>query len=191
MKKFVTNIFVVIYLLVVIFITFCLLSYNDKGVTIINNKALIIGNSFMSNSGDLLIVDINSLNINKGDYVYYYDVNDGKNIVNGGIVNIVNDSNKNDIAYTIDNNRTISSDDVIGTKKGSSSYEVIGGILSFLESKWGYLLVVVFPIMIAFIYEVYMIIREIGRKQLIIMKRSFKDVKVDKKLIVVLILFFI
>ena len=118
----------------------------------------------MSNSGDLLIVDINSLNINKGDYVYYYDVNDGKNIVNGGIVNIVNDSNKNDIAYTIDNNRTISSDDVIGTKKGSSSYEVIGGILSFLESKWGYLLVVVFPIMIAFIYEVYMIIREIGRK---------------------------
>ena len=164
MKKFVTNIFIVIYLLVVIFITFCLLSYNDKGVTIINNKALIIDNSFMSNSGDLLIVDINSLNINKGDYVYYYDVNDGKNIVNGGIVNIVNDSNKNDIAYTIDNNRTISSDDVIGTKKGSSSYEVIGGILSFLESKWGYLLVVVFPIMIAFIYEVYMIIREIGRK---------------------------
>lgn len=162
--KLIKNILIIIYLFIVVFVTFCLLSYNDKGITIINNKAFITDRNDIIKNGELVIVDTSFLDIKKGDYIYYYDVVDGDNIVNGGYVKFVNDSNKNDIAYSTEDGYSISMNNVIGNKEHSFSYAVIGGILSFLESRWGYLIVIVFPILLAFIYEVYMIIKEIGRK---------------------------
>ena len=38
---------------------------------------------------------------------------------------------------------------------------VLGSILSLLESRWGYLCVIILPILIAFLYEIYSIVREL------------------------------
>ena len=45
--------------------------------------------------------------------------------------------------------------------KNTKVYKRIGGIMRFLESKWGFLLLIVLPTMIAVIYEFYAIIVEI------------------------------
>ena len=63
----------------------------------------------------------------------------------------------------MDNGSIISSEYVIGKENASKEYAVVGAIYNVLTSRWGYLFIIILPMLMAFVYEIYEIIREIKR----------------------------
>lgn len=149
MRKVVFNIFIGVYVIITILVTYVLLSYNEHNVAEFNKFYLI------SDKSDLVVVYKNS-SINNDDNIYYYG-NNGK--VKIGKVNSISDG-----IYTLDNEYTLDKDNILGSKDNSKSYCILGSIYNVLTSKWGYLFIIVFPMLIAFIYEIYEIIKEIKKK---------------------------
>ena len=90
MKKIAINIFICLYVLLTILITYCLLSYNDYNIAELKNKTLLIFENKENNykKSDLLIVKKNS-DITKGEQIFYYDKYDNPVKVSlGKVVNI-------------------------------------------------------------------------------------------------------
>ena len=156
----------VVIILYVIVLTSFLLCKNKYGYTqfgdyTLDNVSLFDEkNNSNLKKGDLLIVK-NSNDIKIGDVVYYYAVYNENYIIKSGPVTDIK-SDDYSALYTIDDNGPIS---VVGTRllgKYANTYSHIGGVLSILESRIGFLFCVLLPIMIVFIYQVYefvMIIR--------------------------------
>lgn len=106
-------------------------------------------------SGDLVIVKETLFNnINVGDEVYYYDTINEEYIIRTGIVKTKTGDNRSAL-YTFEENpqTSISSDRVLGTY--SNSYSNWGAVLGFLQSTAGFLIFVILPILVLFIYQVY------------------------------------
>ena len=108
-------------------------------------------------AGDLLIVK-NSNDIKVGDVIYYYVVyNESYVVQNAPVTDIQAD--KYSAVYTIDDEEgslTISSARVLG--KYNVIYHKFGKILDVLESRLGFLFLVLLPILVIFIYQVYELI---------------------------------
>lgn len=146
MKRVVFGIFICIYIVITILVTSILLSYNDHGIAE-NSKFYLV-----SDKSDLVVIDKNS-SVNSGDSIYYYD---NSKISSGIVSDIFIDT------YKLDNGITIGKDDVLGIS--SSRYGIVGSVYSVLTSKWGYLFIIIFPMVMAFIYEIYEIVKEIKKK---------------------------
>ena len=69
--------------------------------------------------------------------------------------------NEKEVTFVMDGDYPISSEYVIGKSSTSKSYSNLGSILSVLESRYGFLFIVIFPILILFIYEIYAAIKEL------------------------------
>lgn len=149
MKKIVLNIFIGVYLIITVLITYVLLSYNKYNIAEFNNSYLFADKS------NLMIVNKDD-NIKNGDDIYYYG-NNGK--IKMGKVNSISDN-----IYTLDNEYALDKDSVLGNKNEAKSYAILGSIYSILTSKWGYLFIIIFPMLIAFVYEIYEIVKEIKKK---------------------------
>ena len=147
MKKIVFNIFIGVYLITTILITYVLLSYNKYNIAEFNNSYLFADKS------NLMIVNKDD-NIKNGDDYYG---NNGK--IKIGKVNSISDD-----VYTLDNEYALDKDSVLGNKNKAKSYAILGSIYSILTSKWGYLFIIIFPMLIAFVYEIYEIVKEIKKK---------------------------
>ena len=65
--------------------------------------------------------------------------------------------------YTLENDLTINADSILGTTKNTTSYSILGSIYSIVTSKWGYLIIIIMPMLAAFICEIYQIIKEVKR----------------------------
>ena len=157
--RWVWSFFEVLIILYVIVLTSFLLCKNKYGYTqfgdyTFDNVSLFDAkNNKNLKKGDLLIVK-NSNDINKGDVVYYYAVYNENYIIKSGPVMEIKSDDYSSL-YTIDDNGPLS---VVGTRllgKYANTYPRIGGILSVLESRLGFLFCVLLPIMIVFIYQVY------------------------------------
>lgn len=150
-----------IYIVVSISVTACLLSYNQYNVTEIKgNLLVIVTNNKIGNynKNDLLIVKNNNKELKKGDKVFYYKLKKDKyNINYGSITNI----NSKDV---IINDEVISKNMIAGKDKNITSIPLIGGVLNVLESRLGYLIFIVLPILVAFIYELFEIYKEFKKK---------------------------
>ena len=77
MKKVISNLIFIIYLIIAILITVCLLSYNDYKITEFGKTSLIIiSDKKMQpdfNKGDLVIVEKSEDDIKAGEKAFYYD----------------------------------------------------------------------------------------------------------------------
>lgn len=180
MKKFMKillSIVVVIYAIVAMFLTACLLNYNDYKITVFGDKSLIIVNDDTLKDkykkGSLLVVDKNGEEIKKGDEIIFY--NTYNNQVNISIAEVTAKEKITDTetTYTIKGDYDISSEYLIGSTKNVKAYGVIGAILGLLESRVGFLIFIILPITIAFLYEIYVLISEI--------KQAKKEVKKEEK----------
>ena len=157
--RWVWSFFEVLIILYVIVLTSFLLCKNKYGYTqfgdyTFDNVSLFDEkNNKNLKKGDLLIVK-NSNDISEGDVVYYYAVYNENYIIKSGPVMEIKSDDYSSL-YTIDDNGPLS---VVGTRllgKYANTYPRIGGILSVLESRLGFLFCVLLPIMIVFIYQVY------------------------------------
>lgn len=148
MKKIVFNIFIGVYLITTILITYVLLSYNKYNIAEFNNSYLFADKS------NLMIVNKDD-NIKNGDDIYYYG-NNGK--IKIGKVNSISDD-----VYTLDNEYALDKDSVLGNKNKAKSYAILGSIYSILTSKWGYLFIIIFPSLLPLFMKYMKLLRKLRR----------------------------
>lgn len=153
MRKVVFRVLVVIFVFVAIFITVNLLAYNDYEVAEFGNKSFVLADkhmeSFGYNKGDLLVVTRSeSGSINNGDVVLYYNVNTNNVTIDQGKVEEVSDDGK----HFYMNGNSVADEYVLGSSSSIKAYPVIGSVLSVLESRVGYLLIILMPTLALFAY---------------------------------------
>ncbi len=142
----------------IIFVTYLLLSYNKYNVASIGNYYILSLNSDIEgyDKDDLLLIKKSDIKTN--DIILYSDSTNLPLVVKRDkIKNIDSD------IILLDSDITITSENVIGTVDNVSSYNFIGNIYSFLVSKWGYLVVIIFPMLLAFVYEIFAIVKEVRK----------------------------
>ena len=161
-KNITLGILFVIYFVFVVIMTVLLLNFNDYGVTEFGDTSLILINDEISNDnykkGDLVITKKKKLEkINIGDEIFTYKI-DGKGSVSidlGKVGNIYPEEE----AIAFENGSTYSVEYIAGVPE--KIYEDVGLVLSVVESKWGFLFIVLVPSFLIFVYEVYSLIVEI------------------------------
>ena len=150
----------VIIIIYVVLVTMFVLCKNKYGYTqfgdysFANIDLIAEKNVKDTKKGDLLVVK-NSNDIHKGDLIYYYAVLNDNYIVRSAVVSDVKEDDYSAL-YTVSLSNTtinVASSRVLG--KYSKVYNNLGSILSVLESRVGFLLLVLLPIMVVFIYQVY------------------------------------
>ena len=170
MKKFgrlVWSIFEVIIIVYVIAITAFILCRNKYGYTqfgdyTFDNVSLIDErNITAAKKGDLLVI-MNCNDFKVGDVIYYYAAYNETYVVRSDVILKIDDDGYTSL-FTIkrgDDEITVVDTRIIG--KYTSTYKGLGAFLDVVESRVGFLFLVLLPIMIVFIYQVYefvMIIR--------------------------------
>ena len=147
MKKIISNILIIVYMIIAIALTILLLSYNEFKVTEIGgNTLLIIKDNDLSpeyNKGELVIINSED-SVKVGQKVFYYDSNDSKIKIKEGTVEEIEQLTSKDTAYTLDGEKKIAGKYVIGATENAQVIQKAGTILSVLESKWGFLILIVF-----------------------------------------------
>ena len=156
---------IAVYMAVAIFLTVCLLNYNDYNITELGKNSLIIvsDNDLEPDykKNDLVVVyKNNNEDIYNGDKIFFYNAYQNKVSVNLGKVVGVQRINDSEYTYMMEGDLPVSSQYVVGKMETSKTYPGVGKILSILESKWGFLFVIIFPILILFIYQIYAVIVE-------------------------------
>ena len=165
MKK-IGSILIIIYVIIAIFVTICLLTFNEYKVSQFGDKTLVIideeDDALKYKKGDLVIVGLSGYeNSNAGDTLFFYK-DRGIKIAE---IQKKNDYGEAGITFTIDGNYQVVSDEVIGTSNNEIVIGTVGGILQLLESKWGFLFLIVFPSLLAFLREVRELISELTNKK--------------------------
>ncbi len=165
MKKIgnlILDIIIGVWLIVAIFVTICLLSYNDFKVTSFGkNTLLIIESDEMEPDyveGDLLIVKRNSdSKINAGDKIFYYNSAMNSNVwIYLDTVQEKEPVTRDETTFVL-NDKKVSGEFVIGKADSAKVYHKLGTWLGIFTSRWGFMFLVIFPTLFAIIYEIMMI----------------------------------
>lgn len=160
--SFILGIVEVLIIAYVIFLTGCLLFVNDYGYTQFGDYTLVEVNKGQATlldgveQGDLLIIK-NDKNLKVGSVIYYYSVINDQYYVKSAPITEVKDDGFGQI-YSLDvknvgETSTVNDRKVIGNY--ISIHRHLGKILKALESKMGFLFLVLLPMMCIFIYHVY------------------------------------
>lgn len=155
-----------IIILVDILVTVYLLNFNKYNVSQLGEYSTLIMKEEVGdfNENDLLIVKKNdNSEIKVGDYIFFYDISSKENLISYGKVNNTTEVNEEQSTFTTSNNVSISSDSVIGKGETAMSFANIGLLLFVLSSQWGFLFLVIFPILILFLYQTYTFIFELKK----------------------------
>lgn len=170
MKKAIWNTFVILYAIIAIFVTICLLSYNEHRITELGDHSLVIIDSRdlepEFSKGNLVITD-KSYKPEVGEKVFFYNTSNPEVTINVAKIVAKEEYSSNNITYTLEGNKIVKSENILGPVDKASNIKMLGTILGVLESKWGFLVLIVLPSLIAFLYEVSEVISELrnGKKE--------------------------
>ncbi len=164
MKKIILNFLFIIYVVIAVFVTVCLLSYNQFKVTEFGNKSLIIVSDAtlepIFNKGDLVIAD-KSDTITTGNKAFFYNTyNQQIEVALGEVVNVEKVTEK-ESTYTFVGDKKVSSEYVLGSSENAQVLSGVGAILGALESRWGFLFIIVLPSLLAFLYQISIVVTDI------------------------------
>lgn len=161
-KRVLVSIVLIAFFAFTVTMTILLLNYNKFGITQFDDTSLLIikkgftSETYQKNS--LVIVEskeIKDYQIGEEVFVYHLDGHGGVNIELG----VVGQVFEEDDAITFSNGNTYSSEFIIGS--GEKIYPNIGKYLSIVESKWGFLFIILVPNFFLFVYQLYSLIVEI------------------------------
>lgn len=160
MKKIIYNTLIILYALIAIIVTICLLSFNQYKVSEFDSTTVLIINTNNLkekgfNKGDLVFVDTTQKQ-EPGEDIFFHATSElGKTTID---IQTLKDKQVSAVTgettYVLEN-KEIPSDLAIGPMKNSTRIGKLGTILSILESKWGFLILIVFPSLLAFLYELW------------------------------------
>lgn len=166
--KILANTLIVVYAAIAIIVTVLLLSYNDYHCSVIGGYTFILvtDDELEPNypEGSLVLVkETKAKNINSGDYIFLYrDITSTQFEIKYAEVLMKDDSKgEQNTQYVLEGNTIIDHSDVIGKAENVKIIPNLGTILSILESRYGYLFLIVVVSFIAFLYEIYELIMEI------------------------------
>lgn len=173
----------VIVIAYVIIMSTCLLCRNKYGYTQFDTKTLIsIGNKdtkylkeFSKNS--LVVFEEKDIeDIKVGDKVYYYAVENEKYVIKQDKI-VDTQGEASDTLYKFEKNPdvAVAGAKVIGTYE--KTYKTWGGVKLFLESRIGFLIFVLLPILLLFIYEIYDLVVTVKYDDTEINKKGKKKTK--------------
>ena len=166
MMKFLVNLLTIIYFLIAIVLTVCLLSYNEYRVTQIGDYSLLLSIDEeiedISKKGDLILVkkELNK-NINIGDRVFFYKRESNEIIISAAKIVQKEEAFGGGFNYLVEGDYRISDKYIVGKVDPSTKVPYLGTILSILESRLVFLFLIVFPTFIIFLYELYKIVIEV------------------------------
>ena len=160
--RFLLYLFEFLIIIYVIVITTFLLFRNKYGYTEVGNTTFVplqIDTAEYikdGKEGNLLVVKKTS-NLNEGDLIYYYTTEEERYIVKSDYIKSVFNGDGNKL-YTLndESGSTVVSNRVLG--KYANQYAGFGTIFGLLTSKFGFLFLVLLPIMCIFIYQLYSLI---------------------------------
>lgn len=164
--KIFLGIILVLYAGIAIILTVLLLNYNDYGITEFKDSTIILIKDDELrpdfNKDELAIVKKNDFDdIKVGDKIFFYDTYKDQITVNLGSVVNKEKINDDEVTFIMEGDHALSSEYVIGKAETSKVYSDLGKYISILESRYGFLFIIIFPILIFFIYEIYMFIKEL------------------------------
>lgn len=161
-KSFIIGVLGCIFFVFAIAITVLVLNYNKYGLTQFGNTTFVTISDYITSDsykkGDLVLVKSNKIeNLELGEEIFVYRIiNSNKVLVEvGNVGQIYPEEN----AVSFENGDTFSNEFIIGT--ADKIYNKIGTYLSIVESKWGFLFLILVPCLLIFIYEIYALIVEI------------------------------
>lgn len=168
--KVLIGIVVTIYLVIVVFTTAYLLNRNDYGVSMFMGKYLVFVEDKalepIYKSHALLVIDpVKNLEVETGTMTFFYDTYATTKKIKFVEVTKREEINENEVTYTLKDNTKISSEYVLGTKNSTTALNLLGSFLYIVQSRWGFLFIVVFPLFLAFVYEIYSIYKEVKYKK--------------------------
>ena len=175
------NFVITVYILLIIFVTICLLSYNDYKVTVFGKNTLIpiIDADLEPNYtiGDLVIAPKSRLSeVEQGDEIFFYRTASGETAIHFATVTKAERVTDTESTYTVEGDYKFSSSNYIGKVDDAIVIPYVGKILKLLQSKWGFLFLGVFPSLVAFLYTLYNVFAEIKE-----VKEAEKKAKKKKK----------
>ena len=190
MKKVLSTILIVLYAIVAITVTVLLLSYNEYRISELGGYTFyIVSDDSLEpeyEKGSLLVIEgTTGKKLEAGDEVFLYVTNsDGEAIVMTDTV--VNKAMSGDfITLELEQIGQLDSSYLIGAVNDTKVYPTLGTILGILESKWGYLFLVVIVSLLLFLQEVFELYMELkygndGEAQAQDAQKSAKTVKAEK-----------
>ena len=166
--KIVFGVLVTLYLILVVFVTGYLLNRNDYGVSMFLGKYLVfveesLEPTFKEHSL-IMITPTKFDEVQVGENIFFYDTYSAEKRIRYTEVTKKEVVNEKEVTNTLKDNNAISSSYVLGNEKNTTVLNGFGQFLYIVQSRWGFLFLVVFPLFLAFIYEIYSIYKEIKNK---------------------------
>lgn len=164
-----------IWVVCAILTTICLISFNDYRVSVLGNKSVfIIDNEELEpdfSKNDLVFLSKTSENKYKeGDKAFFYLPNRPDAVfINYGTIGKIEVADYAEDTFYFrtqnDNNdpnkmTRVAYSDMMGRMEDARIIHGWGLLLSILESRWGFMFLIIFPTIFAIVYEVYSIIEE-------------------------------
>ena len=165
MKKVVRNILICLYFIIAFLVTYSLMTYNSYNIAEFKNKYVFTmsENTKKYKKSDLLVLEKNN-KYKIGDNAFYYEVKDSKAKVKISKIKNIESVSNNKNLYVLDNGLKLDNNKILGVNKNLTVYPIIGSLYTLLTSRWGYLIIVILPMLSLFIIEIVQIIKEL-RKQ--------------------------
>lgn len=167
------------WVIIAIFATVCLLSYNDYQISTFGKYSLIIINNkelreFYEEDSLVIVKKDNEENYKVGDKILFYSGNpEVINFINMGEITDIQTASGAQSSYLIGDHK-VSYDDLIGKVNGSIVYKKVGLVLSVIESRWGFMFFVILPTIFLAVYEVYSIVNEVKNNSKIDLKEQLR-----------------
>lgn len=162
-RNTIIGIFLFVYLTFIILVSTLLLNRNDYGMTQFGDKALILVDKQVSNDnykkGTLVIVEQKSITkLNVGEEIFVYQTNKKDKTVKVVIADIGKINLEATSPYVVlANDGTAWGEEFIaGT--AYKTYESLGSLLLFIESKWVFFCLLIVPCFFILLYEIHLVI---------------------------------
>lgn len=160
MKKII-KVLIVLYILIAISTTISLFTYNEYNISEVGDKVIIKLNKELASykKGNLIIINKKD-KYETGDNVFFCKIKEEKcNIDYGKIITTMGGNPKI-------NNEEVTRKLILGYDKNIKVIPILGSIMAILESRWIYFFFIVLPILVAFIYEIYTLSKELKNKNI-------------------------
>lgn len=158
-KKIVVSLVVTVFFIFAVIMAILLINYNDYGVSQFGNTSLILVKEDTSadyKKGDLVVVESKRIDkYNKGDELFIYKVVDKNVEIEIGKLNKIYENEKE---LGFENGSVYDIKFIAGTP--TKVYSGVGNFLSIVESKMGFLFIILVPSFLIFVYEIYALIIE-------------------------------
>jgi len=161
-KSFILGVLGVAFFIFALSMTVLLLNYNKYGLTQFGSTTFVMIKDDIASEtftkGDLVLVKSKKIkDMEEGNEIFVYRIlGNNKVMVEVGKVGQIY---LEEDAVAFENGDIFSTEFIIGT--ADKIYNKIGTYLSIIESKWGFLFIVLVPCLLIFIYEIYALIVEI------------------------------